>query len=64
MPAIISCPSCQARLKVPEEAVGVNKVVKCPTCGERINLAEVNGTTTKPADPPVARKPAGRSGSG
>jgi hypothetical protein len=31
MPTVINCPSCERKLKVPEELLG--KKVKCPTCG-------------------------------
>jgi predicted Zn finger-like uncharacterized protein len=60
MPAIVSCPACQARLKVPDDSVGLDKVVKCPTCGERINLAEVTGTTTRPVAASAGTRPAAR----
>jgi hypothetical protein len=43
MPITLICPSCSARLKAPETAVG--KTVKCPKCG--LSMA-----VTAPAEPP------------
>jgi hypothetical protein len=34
MPLVIACPSCKAKLKAPDNAVG--KAVKCPSCGTAI----------------------------
>jgi predicted Zn finger-like uncharacterized protein len=36
MPLVIACPSCKAKLKVPENAVG--KAVKCPGCGTALQV--------------------------
>jgi membrane-associated protease RseP (regulator of RpoE activity) len=55
MPLVITCPSCKAKLKAPDNAVG--KAVKCPGCGTAIAVrapAEVPNT-----NPSSARQPAG-----
>jgi predicted Zn finger-like uncharacterized protein len=49
MATIVACPSCQVRLKVPDDLVGQNRVVKCAGCGEQINLADVaEGVAARP----------------
>jgi hypothetical protein len=45
MAASVSCPSCKARVKVPDAP---GKVVRCPECEEPIDLPETSGTTTRP----------------
>src|SRR5262245_40889125 len=51
MANIIDCPSCNRRLRVPDELLGAN--VKCPSCGTMFTT-----TTSQPAaPPPVAPQP-------
>src|SRR5712671_5314680 len=38
MPTSIECPSCNRKLKVPDNLLG--KKVKCPTCGNAFTAAE------------------------
>ncbi len=52
MPAFIACPACRKRLKVPDDQVGLDKLVQCPACGEKINLAQA---TEQPGQPAVDR---------
>jgi hypothetical protein len=47
MPEIISCPSCQRKLQVPESLLGQD--VQCPTCGATF-VGTANGA------PPVSRR--------
>jgi predicted Zn finger-like uncharacterized protein len=47
MANIIDCPSCQRRLRVPDELLGTN--VKCPSCGTMFTTA-----ASQPAPPPPA----------
>ena len=58
---IISCPSCDKQLRVPDDLVGQDRVVKCPGCADLIKLADL-ATTTKPtARPaPVTKEPVDR----
>jgi hypothetical protein len=49
MPFAFTCPSCQARLKAPDDSVG--RVVVCPHCKGPLIIA-------RPADPPPAPAPA------
>jgi membrane-associated protease RseP (regulator of RpoE activity) len=55
MPLVIGCPSCKAKLKAPDNAVG--KAVKCPSCGTAIAVkapAGVPGSSSA-----ASRQPAG-----
>jgi hypothetical protein len=60
MPEVLTCPSCQRKLQVPESLVGQD--VQCPTCGATF-LAQPGGssagtTRTVPRDePPPEREP-------
>jgi predicted Zn finger-like uncharacterized protein len=38
MPLVIACPSCKAKLKAPDNAIG--KAVKCPSCGTAIAVRD------------------------
>ena len=49
MPFTFTCPSCQARLKAPDESVG--RVLACPYCKSPLVI-------TRPADPPPTPAPA------
>ncbi len=50
MPLVISCPSCKAKLKAPDNAIG--KAVKCPGCGSAIAVkAPAGAPNTVPAAP-------------
>src|SRR2546430_3751007 len=42
MPEVLTCPSCQRKLQVPEDLLGQD--VQCPTCGATF-LAKVGGST-------------------
>jgi S1-C subfamily serine protease len=55
MPIVISCPSCKAKLKAPDNAVG--KAVKCPGCGTAIAVRAGAGAE---APAPAAKGPAPR----
>jgi membrane-associated protease RseP (regulator of RpoE activity) len=50
MPFVIACPSCKAKLKAPDNAIG--KAVKCPSCGSAIPVRAGGGIPdTVPAVP-------------
>jgi uncharacterized Tic20 family protein len=51
MPLVIPCPSCKAKLKVPETAIG--KKVKCPGCQTPITVTD---PAAKPAPAPAPAK--------
>jgi membrane-associated protease RseP (regulator of RpoE activity) len=56
MPLVISCPSCKAKLKAPDNAIG--KAVKCPGCGSAIAVkAPAGAPNTVPAAPRQAAAP-------
>jgi predicted Zn finger-like uncharacterized protein len=70
MPINTDCPSCNRKLRVPDDLLG--KKVKCPTCGTTFTAAESNGglpdeeRRPAPAGPPAPppdegeNEPAGR----
>jgi predicted Zn finger-like uncharacterized protein len=39
MAVYVACPSCETRLKVPDNMVGQGRMVKCPKCAKPFNLA-------------------------
>jgi hypothetical protein len=39
----MTCPSCDTKLKVPDELAGSGKLLKCPKCAEKIPLAGSKG---------------------
>jgi predicted Zn finger-like uncharacterized protein len=53
MPSVISCPSCQKQLKVPDELIG--RAVKCPGCKETFT-AQI-GSPSAPVQEEIAEKP-------
>src|SRR6266478_5869515 len=55
MPSIISCPSCQKQLKVPDELIG--KSVKCPGCKETFTAQTMSKSSPAPAREDVMEKP-------
>jgi membrane-associated protease RseP (regulator of RpoE activity) len=55
MPLVIACPSCKAKLKAPDNAVG--KAVKCPSCGTAIAVRAPAGAPD--TAPTASRQPAG-----
>jgi hypothetical protein len=67
MTVLMTCPSCDSRLKVPDQLAGSGKLLKCPKCAEKIPLvdskqkaptsrAAVPATrATAPEPPPVPR---------
>jgi predicted Zn finger-like uncharacterized protein len=58
MSSLIDCPSCQRKLRVPEEFLG--KSVRCPTCGETFRAPESAGAAAPPPTPapaPTAANP-------
>jgi predicted Zn finger-like uncharacterized protein len=58
MPAYATCPSCKARLKVPDHLAGQKRLVKCPSCAETFDVSEIDGTTAE-APPHPAKQSAG-----
>src|SRR5262245_41781377 len=55
MPLLLDCPSCQRKLRVPDNLFG--QTVKCPTCGETFTATGstaagdgASGETYRPAD--------------
>jgi hypothetical protein len=55
MPVLMSCPSCDSKVKVPDQLAGSGKTLKCPKCQGKIALAN----SAKPAEldeEPVPRK--------
>src|SRR5437763_6465609 len=62
VPAIIICPECSTRLRVPTKKFG--QQAKCPKCGTRITVNRVESVSPDLPDwmtdpPPVALPPAG-----
>src|SRR5947209_20560053 len=55
MPSIISCPSCQKQLKVPDELIG--KSVKCPGCKETFTAQALSKSSAAPPREEVVEKP-------
>jgi len=55
MPSIISCPSCQKQLKVPDDLIG--KSVKCPGCKETFTAQTMGKSAAAPAREDVVEKP-------
>jgi predicted RNA-binding Zn-ribbon protein involved in translation (DUF1610 family) len=61
MPEIISCPSCQRKLQVPESLMGQD--VQCPTCGATFAASMEGSAAAAPAPkppPPPGRAEPGR----
>jgi predicted Zn finger-like uncharacterized protein len=54
MPSVISCPSCQKQLKVPDELVG--QAVKCPGCKETFT-AQVGSSPPPPPSADISTRP-------
>jgi hypothetical protein len=57
----MTCPSCDSKLKVPDEYAGTGKMMKCPKCAEKIPLGESKrkastGRATPPPPPPARSK--------
>lgn len=50
MPVVLACPSCDARLKLPDTAAGTGKKLKCPKCGTAI---DTGASHHPPAAPPA-----------
>jgi uncharacterized Tic20 family protein len=48
VPIVVTCPSCKARLRTPDAALG--KRIRCPCCQTAI-LVQDSGATDAPADP-------------
>lgn len=57
MPVVVVCPSCNAKMKAPDNLVG--KTVKCPSCAALVQVkAPASAPAPAPAPAPVVRKPA------
>ena len=57
MPVVVVCPSCNAKMKAPDNLVG--KTVKCPGCAALVQVkAPASASAPAPAPAPVVRKPA------
>jgi predicted Zn finger-like uncharacterized protein len=58
MPTVISCPSCQKQLKVPDELIG--RQVKCPGCKETFTAqaGAPPAAVQEEPEPPPRRRPA------
>ncbi len=59
MPILAKCPSCQRKLRVPDNLIG--RKVKCPGCGRTLTAAQAEDVPTvsrvdEEEDPPVARR--------
>jgi predicted Zn finger-like uncharacterized protein len=52
MPTTIDCPSCNRKLRVPDDLLG--KEVKCPTCGTTFTAAESTAPPPVEAEEPSA----------
>src|SRR5438094_504099 len=52
MTIIADCPSCNRKLRVPEELLG--KEVRCPTCGTTFTAS---GSSGEPSPPPARQPP-------
>jgi len=50
MPTIIACPTCRARLNIPESLLG-QKVVQCPSCSTTFEAAAVESGPAPPSVP-------------
>jgi hypothetical protein len=67
MPVLMTCPSCDSKLKVPDQMASSGKLLKCPKCAEKIPLGETQRKAatsragvparkdTMPAPPPPPR---------
>jgi predicted Zn finger-like uncharacterized protein len=51
MPAIVDCPSCNRKLRVPDELLGRN--VKCPTCSTTFQASASPSSVVPPPTPPA-----------
>src|SRR5437899_1747347 len=49
MSMIVNCPSCEGKLRVPDDLLG--RLVKCPTCGTNFTAAESAREEETPAAP-------------
>jgi predicted Zn finger-like uncharacterized protein len=59
MTVLMTCPSCDSRLKVPEQLAGTGKTLKCPRCAERIPLVDSRRKApASRADLPASKKAA------
>jgi predicted Zn finger-like uncharacterized protein len=54
MPIVVECPSCNRKLRVPDELLG--QQVKCPTCGATF-AASTEGAAPPPEPPPLEQRP-------
>jgi predicted Zn finger-like uncharacterized protein len=54
MPIVVQCPSCNRKLRVPDDLLG--RLVKCPTCSQTFTAAE-EGTAPAATRPPVEQPP-------
>jgi len=50
MPAIVDCPSCNRKLRIPDELLG--RKVKCPTCNTTFDAVASQSGGAPPAPPP------------
>jgi hypothetical protein len=57
MPEVLTCPSCQRKLQVPETLIGQD--VQCPTCGATF-LAQVGGSSPGRSAAPQRDEPPSR----
>src|SRR5260370_10608228 len=57
MPSVITCPSCQKQLKVPDELIG--RSVKCPGCKETFTAQVPSKSAPPPAE--IAERPRKKS---
>src|ERR1700689_168218 len=51
MSIVIACPSCEAKMKAPDSAVG--KKVKCPGCGEPLTVRAPVGAAPVRREQPI-----------
>jgi predicted Zn finger-like uncharacterized protein len=56
MPIVVECPSCNRKLRVPDDLLG--RLVKCPTCSSTFTAAESAGGGGAPVEepPPAPRE--------
>jgi uncharacterized protein len=55
MPIIVVCPSCNSKLKAPENLIG--KLVKCPTCGQAVPVKAAAPAPAPAPKPPMRPAP-------